>query len=380
MRLLCAAALSLSVGLFFAYAQDKQPADARAAKFEAAKKKYEATLKELEAQLKTAQPGSQAGILAEMREEAMLMAGKVLKIAEEDPKDAVALDAAAYVIAASAKARAGGAEVEKFVALLAEHHPTSPKVKDLLVPAMRLGDAGDKLLKAVSEKATDKPAKGLALLLRGYRLAAQLDEEEDDAKVPLLAKAAADLFEAAKKEAPDAKVNPADPNSPTHAAFADAQLAELKIVTALAVGKPAPDVETLLLDGKKVKLSDYKGKVVLLDIWATWCGPCRAMIPHEREMVKKLKDKPFVLVSVSTDDKKETLTEFLDKEPMPWVHWWDNGRNNPVAKKYRVRAYPTLYLIDHSGVIKQKWVGSPGNDKLDKAVEEAVEAAIKAKG
>jgi thiol-disulfide isomerase/thioredoxin len=379
MRLLCAAALSLSVGLFFAYAQDKQP-DPRAAKLEAAKKKYEATLKELNEQLKTAQPGSQAGIQAEIREEAMLMAGKVLRIAEEDPKDAVALDAAAYVIAASAKARAAGADVEKFVALLAEHHATSPKVKDLLVPAMRLGDAGDKLLKAVSEKATDKPAKGLALLLRGYNTALKTANEDDEAQLALLTKAAIDLLEAAKKEAPDAKLNPDDPKSPTYAAFADTQIAELKAATALAVGKPAPDVESLLLDGKKVKLSDYKGKVVLLDVWATWCGPCRAMIPHERDMVKKLKDKPFVLVSVSVDDKKETLTEFLDKEPMPWVHWWQDGQQNPVMKKFRVRAFPTMYLLDHSGVIKHKWVGNPGNDKLDKAVDEAVEAAIKAKG
>jgi thioredoxin-related protein len=97
-------------------------------------------------------------------------------------------------------------------------------------------------------------------------------------------------------------------------------------------------------------------------------------------MVKNLKDKPFVLVSVSADDKKETLTAFLEKEAMPWVHWWDNGPNSAVLKKYRVRAFPSLFLIDHNGVIKQKWVGSPGNEKLDKAVNEAVEAAVKAKG
>jgi len=104
------------------------------------------------------------------------------------------------------------------------------------------------------------------------------------------------------------------------------------------------------------------------------------MIPHERELVKKMAKKPFVLVSVSADEDKEALVKFQEKEPMPWVHWWDNGGESPVLKKYRVRAFPTLYLIDHTGTIKQKWVGNPGNDKIDHAIEEAVKEAEKAKG
>ncbi|HEY1188070.1 MAG TPA: thioredoxin-like domain-containing protein, partial [Gemmata sp.] len=88
----------------------------------------------------------------------------------------------------------------------------------------------------------------------------------------------------------------------------------------------------------------------------------------------------FELISVSADDKKETLQKFLEKEKMPWTHWWDQGPESAVLKKYRVRAFPTLYLIDHTGVIKHKWVGNPGNDKIDAAVEELVKAAVKAKG
>ena len=87
-----------------------------------------------------------------------------------------------------------------------------------------------------------------------------------------------------------------------------------------------------------------------------------------------------MLVSVSADDKKETLEKFLEKEKMPWVHWWDNGPESKVLKTYRVKAFPTLYLIDHTGIIQYKWVGSPGNDKIDDAVEELVKAATKAKG
>ena len=123
-----------------------------------------------------------------------------------------------------------------------------------------------------------------------------------------------------------------------------------------------------------------RGKVVLFDIWATWCPPCRAMIPHEREMVEKHKGKPFVLVSFSADDDKETLEKFLEKEPMPWTHWWDNGPKSAVLKKFRVQAFPTLYLMDHSGVIRYKWTGKPGDKELDEAVETLVQEAVKAKG
>jgi thiol-disulfide isomerase/thioredoxin len=380
MRLMCYAAVALTLGLVVAFADDGKPEDAkaRAAKLDALKKKFDEEFADLEKRAQKAEtPVEARGVQSEMRELVALTAEKALKIAEGDPKDETGLAALEFVMKSAEKARAGGKEVESAVALIAEHHANSPKVKDLLLPAMRIGDAGDKLLKAVSEKGTDKDAKGIALFLRGYKIAQTLEDEDDEKRLNAMLAEATDLIEKAVKEAPNAKLGRA-----TIDEIAKKQLEELKGVTAVAVGKPAPDVESYTLDGKKVKLSDYKGKVVLLDMWATWCPPCRAMIPHERDMVAKMdKDKkPFVLVSVSADDKKEELEKFLEKEPMPWVHWWDSGADNPVVKKFRVRAFPTLYLIDHTGVIRHKWVGKPDNDKLDKAVEDAVKEAIKAKG
>ena len=76
------------------------------------------------------------------------------------------------------------------------------------------------------------------------------------------------------------------------------------------------------------------------------------MIPHEREMVERLKGKPFALISISGDDKVETLTEFLKKEPMPWTHWFA-GRGGMI-RDWNVQFFPTIYVIDKAGVIRHK--------------------------
>ena len=96
-------------------------------------------------------------------------------------------------------------------------------------------------------------------------------------------------------------------------------------------------------------------------------------------MVAKLKGKPFVLLSVSCDDELEKLTAFLEKEKMPWDHWFD-GAGGAVAEAFHIQAFPSIFLINHAGVIRNKFIGNPGNETLEKAVESLVEEAVKAKG
>lgn len=145
----------------------------------------------------------------------------------------------------------------------------------------------------------------------------------------------------------------------------DTAKSELFELRNLGIGKQAPEIESEDLDGKKVKLSDLRGKVVVLDIWATWCGPCRQMIPHERDLVEKLKDKPFTLVSISFDDSKDDLKKFMEKEKMPWTHWF-NGPEGPIGKAWNIKYFPTIYVLDQKGVIRFKGVRG---EEMDKAVE-----------
>lgn len=102
-----------------------------------------------------------------------------------------------------------------------------------------------------------------------------------------------------------------------------------------------------------------------MDVWTTWCGPCKAMIPHQREMVNRLKGKPFELLSISCDEEKEALVDFLKKNDMSWKHWWV-GRRGEFSKSLNINVYPTIYVLDGKGVIRFKNIR--GNE-LDKAID-----------
>jgi len=103
------------------------------------------------------------------------------------------------------------------------------------------------------------------------------------------------------------------------------------------------------------------------------------MYPHERSLVKKLADKPFALIGVNSDTDLKKLKETLEEEQITWRSFWngEKGTGGPISSDWGVQGWPTLYLIDHKGVIRRKYLGSPGNDALDKAIDQLVAEAEK---
>jgi thiol-disulfide isomerase/thioredoxin len=121
------------------------------------------------------------------------------------------------------------------------------------------------------------------------------------------------------------------------------------------IGKPLIDFDFIALNGETKKLSDYKGKVILLDFWGTWCGPCVAEIPNLIKVYNKYKSFGFEIISISSDLMMNTKNEedfklFIEQKSMDWTHTLDD-KNQTIHRLYEISHWPTLYLIDQTGRI-----------------------------
>jgi peroxiredoxin len=123
------------------------------------------------------------------------------------------------------------------------------------------------------------------------------------------------------------------------------------------VGQPAPDFTLKSLDGGDISLSSYKGKVVLINFWATWCGPCKDEMPSMNRLYLKYKNKGLVVLAVSTDDSGESVERFLIKNRVAFPVLLDTGMKVARAK-YRVNAQPVTFLIGKDGKIINRYFGS----------------------
>jgi peroxiredoxin len=125
-----------------------------------------------------------------------------------------------------------------------------------------------------------------------------------------------------------------------------------RIVTTLTVGKVAPEIVGHDLDGQPMRLSDYRGRVVVLAFSGHWCGICRSDYPFERQLLERHGSSAFALVGVNSDADRAVARKAYQDNGLAFRSFWDGARGGPIATAWEVIGWPTTYVLDGEGVIR----------------------------
>jgi len=130
------------------------------------------------------------------------------------------------------------------------------------------------------------------------------------------------------------------------------------------VGKPIANVEAQDLGGKTIRLDGLKGKYVLVDFWATWCGPCLVELPRLQEAYRKLHDSGLEIVSVSLDETRSAVVDFVKVRQLPWIQFHNGTAGADLVEAFGVTSIPASYLIDPEGTIIRLDLRGPALDSV----------------
>jgi peroxiredoxin len=147
---------------------------------------------------------------------------------------------------------------------------------------------------------------------------------------------------------------------------------ELSELRRLGIGKTAPEIEGEDLDGRKMKLSEYRGKVVVLTFWTTWCSACMEMVPHERRLVERMTGKPLALIGVNSDHDPAQARAAVEEQKITWRSFRDDASHDSISTAWNIRSWPAIYVLDRNGVIRYRDVRGPAlDDAVDALMQEA---------
>ncbi len=152
----------------------------------------------------------------------------------------------------------------------------------------------------------------------------------------------------------------------------------LYVVRGISVGAYLPSTIGEDLEGNPQDIAQYKGRVLLIDFWATWCGPCIAKFPHFRELKETYAGRPFEILGVSADDTVEIVHEFLLDNEAPWDMWYSGPRGG-VREKWQAYGLPQMFVVDHTGMIRTVYMSgaAEGMDEIVASLVTDAEKAIK---
>ena len=323
-------------------------------------------------------------IEAQGLEQRRRFAARFMDLVRNDRQDPAAIGALAWILQNDPAAPEAGDAVETLLHDFGQDPATAKLAASLVFfPPNPLAE---KLLRGLARQANQTNAESMRV-----RLAAYLVEKADDIRSLKAEKASGkethgrDPTAAAYlREADAADVCREAQQILASALEATPKMSERKTEYArrilfeaehLSVGQTAPEIEGSDLDGQRMRLSDFRGKVVVLKFWATWCGPCMGMVPHDSALMSRLKGKPFTLLGIDSDEDRAQATKIIASKEIRWRSWWDGGsRDGPIAKAWNVSGvwgWPTIYVLDGNGVIRYKRVrGQALDDAVDYLLEE----------
>ncbi|MAF65412.1 MAG: hypothetical protein CMJ84_07125 [Planctomycetes bacterium] len=139
--------------------------------------------------------------------------------------------------------------------------------------------------------------------------------------------------------------------------------AEYDLEKHLGIGSVARDFEATDLQGRTFHLSDYRGQVVVLDFWGFWCPTCRRALPHLVRLAERHADEPFAILGVNSDTDLESVRSQVKGQHVTWRNAFDGGPKGPLARAWRVRSFPSVYVLDHEGRIRARNVHGEALDR-----------------
>ncbi len=144
----------------------------------------------------------------------------------------------------------------------------------------------------------------------------------------------------------------------------------------LSVGGIAPEIIGEDISGKEMKLSDFRGKVVLLDFWGDWCVACRMLLPFNRALVNRMEGRPFELLGVNSDNDRSYASKVERTQKISWRSFWNGGsRFGNISTQWAVEKWPVLYVIDAEGVVRMRSAGGHNKEEIIKLIEKLVTEA-----